>query len=427
MATFDNLPEEIVLKIFKFVPQSCLQNDIAKVCERWQRISRDNSLYRDVHFDARLSLNMAIDVIQKYAQHINRLVISRRLDTDDILKVLPACTNLTSLTADSCTGWFIPYGRISTEVDADLISTILEKNAKLGSLRISHSTVKNGGIKIGAGHCLDTLVLKNSYYQRSIEERGLLNQAKLRVLNLQGLILNKATLYEVILKNHQTLETIKLDVWEPQLGSNDQVLNAISKCHRLNKLLIRNVSFYNISDHSIQQLTKLSHLTSLTFSKMDNVSPKSFANLFKQPHSKNYTKIHLSACEGVNSTVVRTIAKNCPNLINLTLHQPKATNGNLFTAVDLIYLASKCVQLRFLDLCYTHFSIGIAIPVIVYFLPNLKRFKYYLNSSSNPSSKFVSDTILKFLVSHLRDFDVKIGLNSHLDETITGYRCNLKS
>lgn len=196
MAEFDDLPEEIVLKIFHFVPQSCLQNVITKVCKKWKRISRDNSLYYNVHFDVKLSLNTAVDVIYKYAEHIHRLVISRRLDTNDILKVIPACTNLRSLTVNSCTGCFFPCGRVSSEVNADLISTILEKNTKLNLLWISHSTIKNGGIKT-SGHSLDTLILKNAYYHRSIEEQGLLNQTTLKVLNLQGLIINKSTLYEV--------------------------------------------------------------------------------------------------------------------------------------------------------------------------------------------------------------------------------------
>lgn len=231
---------------------------------------------------------------------------------------------------------------------------------------------------------------------------------------------------QVILSNHKTLETVKLDVWEPQLGSNDQVINAISKCWNLKELLIRNVSFYNISDQSVQHLSKLKLLTSITFSKMDNVSPSAFASLFKQPHSINFTKIYLSACDGVNSTVVKTIAERCPYLIKLALHQPKSTYENLITAEDVMYLASKCVKLQVLDLCYTHTSIGKAIPKIVQYLPDLKSFKYCLNSSLHANAKAILATTFGWLVSHLEDFDVSVGLNSHLDETINGYRNNLK-
>lgn len=196
MAEFDNLPEEIVLKIFNYVPQSCLQNVVAEVCKKWERISHDTSLYFNVHFDVKLSLNTAIDVIQKYAVYINRLVISRRSDTNDILKVIPACVNLKSLIVNSCTGCLFPCGRFSSEVNAELISTILEKNTKLNLLWITHSTIKNGGIKM-SDHALETLILKNAYYHRSIEERGLLEQNCLKTLNLQGLIINKTTLHEV--------------------------------------------------------------------------------------------------------------------------------------------------------------------------------------------------------------------------------------
>lgn len=158
---------------------------------------------------------------------------------------------------------------------------------------------------------------------------------------------------------------------------------------------------------------------------MDNVSPKAFANLFKQPHSKNYTKIYLSACDGVNANVVKTIAECCPSLIKLALHQPKSSFENLITAEDLIYLASKCVKLQALDLCYTHSSIGTAIPKIVQYLPDLRSFKYCLNSSNTTSSKVILATTFTWLVTHLDGFDINVGLNSHLDETINGYRNNL--
>ena len=63
---FEELPEELTLKIFSFVPQSCLQNCIARVCRKWNRICRDNSLYQRVHFDSSLSLRKVLKIITRY-------------------------------------------------------------------------------------------------------------------------------------------------------------------------------------------------------------------------------------------------------------------------------------------------------------------------------------------------------------------------
>lgn len=196
MASFCDIPEEILLKIFRYIPQSQLHDSVSGVCRKWHRICQDKSLYCCLHLDAKLSLCKTIDIMQRYSGVVHCLIIQGRQDANEILKLVPLLKNLRILVVNSCSGCIYRRSRVTYEVNADLISAILEKNISLLSLFITYSTIRNGGIKMSKNN-LEKLVLKNLYYQRSIDECGILLQSELKVLNLQGLIMTKSLLCTV--------------------------------------------------------------------------------------------------------------------------------------------------------------------------------------------------------------------------------------
>jgi hypothetical protein len=196
MTRFHDLHEEVVLKIFKYLPHSQLHDSTSRVCRQWQRICQDKTLYKHVSLDAKLSLDVVIDIFQKYSTFVQCLVVKGRRDTNQILKMVPTLTNLELLGVYPCNECNIPCGRMGVEVSAHLLTTILEKNINLTTLSMTHTTVRPGYFKL-CNKSLTELILKNSYYQRSVDEEGILLQQNLRMLNLQGLIMNKSILSEV--------------------------------------------------------------------------------------------------------------------------------------------------------------------------------------------------------------------------------------
>lgn len=439
MIRFHDVPEEVVLKIFKYLSHSQLHGSICRVCRQWHRICQDKALYKYLNLDAKLSLDVIVRIFRKYSTSVQSLVISGRKDTNRILKMVPGLTNLEILRVYPCSSGNISCVQMGSEVNADLLSAILEKNGHLKALCMTHSTIRPGHFKL-YNHNLTELILKNAYYQRSVDEEGILLQQNLKLLNLQGLIMNKSILSEVssvtlffmfelylrfiffsqvISNNKNTLETLKLDVWEPQLGSNDQLMEAIGTCHNIKCLMIRNLSFYRISDEAIKCLKELRRLSSLKFSKLENVTSSAFCELFGKFHAGYLQKIHLSACDGLCSRVVKIIASSCPHLMKIAIHQPKATEENLINSEDILYLASKCTRLQLLDLCYTHISIGQALAEAISYLPALKEFKYCSNSSNERDSL---NTIYNYLFVNLKDFNVALKCNSHMDKYVHGSR-----
>ena len=106
------------------------------------------------------------------------------------------CENLRHLILHSCRSSSYSCGRIFSELNAQLISAILEHNRLLQVLEITSSAVQNGSIHLSGGS-LQKLVVKSDYYYRMIEESKCLLPNKLKILNLQGLIISRETLHNV--------------------------------------------------------------------------------------------------------------------------------------------------------------------------------------------------------------------------------------
>lgn len=196
MTHFHDLPEEVVLKIFKYLSHSQLHSSISCVCFQWHRICQDKELYKFVSLDAELSLDVILSIFQRFSVFVHSLVINGRTDTNQILKRVPTLTNLKELRIYPCKTHNILLGRMGCEVDANLLSIILEKNCNLTALRIINSTTRPGCFKLSMSN-LTELILKNAYYQRSVDENGILLQHNLKILNLQGVVINKSILSEV--------------------------------------------------------------------------------------------------------------------------------------------------------------------------------------------------------------------------------------
>ncbi len=198
MCHLEEFPEEIILKIFQYLPLSHLHNSVANVCQKWKRISKDNLLHHYLNVDSNLPLQKIIKLLKRYSGVVQKLSIKERCDTDEILKMVPLCQGLRSLTINSCCSSSWSRGQTLSEIDATLISRIIENNSNLIRLRITYSTVGNGKvIRIGQ-HNLEELIFKNSYYDRGrIEENQVFTQNTIKVLNLQRLIINVPCLYKV--------------------------------------------------------------------------------------------------------------------------------------------------------------------------------------------------------------------------------------
>ncbi len=227
-------------------------------------------------------------------------------------------------------------------------------------------------------------------------------------------------LLQIISSNNESLRTVKLDIWAPQFDSNDQIIEGLSACPNLEKLYLRNGSFY-INTNSLEPLAKLKKLTAIEFSEFEKITPQNFEQLFKQPQFKLLKKIVLRNCDGVDGAVIKAIADNCHDLNFFGVNQFKTAEINLIKSDDILYLAAKCKRIERLDLCYTHTSVGKALTKIVSQLPFLNKFVYC--DCCNNDSKILLTSVFNILIRNLKNFSIKLECNeTNFDKYLCGVR-----
>ena len=108
MAQLSQLPEELLLVIFRHVPTSNLAN-ISMVCKKWRRLANDFSLYHRLIIDMKMKQETAKRLIRKYTDDILHIEIKNRNDTNELLPHVAKCSNLYGLKLISCQGQVSSY------------------------------------------------------------------------------------------------------------------------------------------------------------------------------------------------------------------------------------------------------------------------------------------------------------------------------
>lgn len=103
MAQLNQLPEEILLAIFRHVPTSNLVN-IGLVCTKWRRLATDFSLFHRLVIDAKMKQETAKRMLRNYTDDILYIEVKNRNNTNELLPHLAKCSYLRSLKLISCQG-----------------------------------------------------------------------------------------------------------------------------------------------------------------------------------------------------------------------------------------------------------------------------------------------------------------------------------
>lgn len=103
MASLNQLPEELLLAIFRHVPTSNLVI-IGMVCKKWRRLATDFSLFHRLVIDAKMKQETVKKLLRNYTNDIIYIEVKSRNDTNELLPHLAKCSYLRSLKLISCQG-----------------------------------------------------------------------------------------------------------------------------------------------------------------------------------------------------------------------------------------------------------------------------------------------------------------------------------
>ena len=233
---FDQLPKEILLKIFCYLSSTDILKNIALVCKKFQNLSQDYTLFDEI-------------TIRNWHKHFEV-----RYKYDGFYKFL-AFKKIRRINIDKCTD------------DTIITNVIKTLSQSLTCVNIKHSTVHKDGLKI------------------------LVKLEHLKHLHLEkNLSANPATFIEPYIPfTSKCLETLKISDNE-FYGAGNWSFSHLSKSMLLQEL---EISILNLNEVGLENISKIKYLKKLTLKKLicQHISEESLLGMVSYKINVNYLHI----------------------------------------------------------------------------------------------------------------------------------------
>ena len=346
----NDLPEEILLKIFSYFSAPELCRRIIPVCTAWRRIGYDPSLWTSLKFGSGWAATRGVkaDTIKHLIQLSPRLKIFEYYSNASIsliIKQLAKYCHSLQILELQC--------KPLTFKTVEALVTNCPNIRQLSLYKIE-----------GTDHT-KYLPLANLKHLQALELSGCewadddfmlamsANCTKLEYLNLQSLCHFDESLSVFLSNCIQTLRTLKLCIYD----ISDVTFQKISQCTFLERLTIDLA--VNITDAAFIQFQNLKHLQSITLSRLWHISPGTCEAVFGHPSMKNLQDVELDNARAVDDIVIKSLVQNASNLRVLSLEGCACVSDDALYAVvawskNLVYL-----NLERMTGLHGHFLVGI--------------------------------------------------------------------
>jgi hypothetical protein len=330
--TLDSLPNEILLKIFTYLDSIDVCLIVAEVCERWNYVSHDVTLWKSLTLIC--NSNMSVDyigfVIQKMPL-IKSVKLQWRTDVDLIFKHLcHSCEDIRQLELVCC-------GQMKENCMQLLVDrfpnlevfslgkcwciepncfNLICKFSRLRKLNVSHSRCLDGPLLREIADACCFLQYINIDYVR-----GLLDESVMYLLESKKSSLLSLVLYGECL--------------------TDVTYYCMENCRMLHTLHLS--SCILMTDNGLRSITKLNSLKSFKLRLAKSLSTEGISNFLQSHMASKLECLILSRLPSMNDIAAHIISKNCIHVRYLeVVYCPNIT--------DQIreYLISGCKELKVL-------------------------------------------------------------------------------
>lgn len=328
MASVAELPPEVLLEIFEYLPLRDLVC-MAEVCPRWKPLLAYRSLYKNIWLTGELKLDQILRVLSRYAPVIESVSMTDRKDTNAILKALAECPALKRLKMKNCSG------TKSKCVSTAMLIRVF-KQTQLRDFAVKRCTCFVHVLSIlppepanrkmigfssnGTGSATQRIHFLGPHFLSMLRTSAdSLTQLHIVDANINFLMTDFSTLFRLI-------------------GS----------CAKLRQLSYH-VSYLPLTDENFRDLYSLRNLTSLSLKSLLAVSEDVFQAFFERQRTAQMRRLELYDLHAMNVATVRRIGEGCPNLEALTLCHHDS-GRQLLTSEALAELPAACSRLQVMRL-----------------------------------------------------------------------------
>jgi len=308
----NELPDEIILRIYSYLTTSEILNTMALVCNQFHRISKDPSVIKEIYFRPNLDTTQQIyitDAIMR-SRELRTLTLRGRSDAEYLVStVMKSCHKLETLKIIHCP-------KLSDDCIASLVESKLAHSLKNLNLECTPLSTHWGTSQVIKLRNLTKLNLFNLRLFDSEHLRALaFNCEHLESLNLEEVThLSEDSVITLIQQRQETLKCLYLD----GESLTDETFRHLFLCQKLQEL---GISFAEeMDENGILAISQLSKLIVLKLKRAKKVKADDFVTLFAKKNLCKLQDLDLSECVQVNDEVIKTLAIECPSLEKVMLN-----------------------------------------------------------------------------------------------------------
>lgn len=336
---FDDLPNEVLLKIFTYLNIEELVVSTQNVCMRWREVSRDNKLWKNAVFNPRKEITD-----KKVAQYLENMPAlrsysaTRRTENIVIDALCKSCRNIRSIDLHN-----------SHKVNIALIQKIIQHYPHIESLKVPlpypvfPEELKKFAELIGQCQSLRSLSLDGNFACSVVMWEGVLIPIADGCPSLQHMHLGYHGQLDEDIQNLLQKKRHQLLSFSCKIFVTKNMADHISECTTLQHLEIENYDEDMLYD-DIQSLIKLTNLKYFAFRYCTEDVVKSLPMFLLSGSLSQVVHLDLSESYYINDITVTAIFENCPQLQHLNISGSQSLQNE-----GLRYIG-KCIHIQHLDL-----------------------------------------------------------------------------
>lgn len=334
----DDLPNEILLKVFTYLSIGELAMSVQYVSERWREVSQDDKLWRNAVFSPRK--DVTDEEIVKYLENMPALTsysATRKTSNIVIDTLYECCRNVKriDLHPSHCMTVSLMQKIVQHFPQIESLKVLLPYPVFLEQLKVAEL--------IGRCQSLKSLSLVGSCQHSALVYEGVLTPIAEGCPSLQHVHLGDCGPITEDIQNLLGRKRHKLVSFSCKIYVTKDIAEYISECTKLQHLDIEN---YNdgLSYDDIQSLIKLTGLRSFAFRFCSEDVMNNLPMFFRSGSFSQLVHLDLSESYYINDILMNSVFENCPQLRYLNI------SGGQSLQNDGLRYIGRCSRLEHLDL-----------------------------------------------------------------------------
>ena len=308
----NDIPSELLLHIFSYLPQRDLFITTDQVCQYWRQLCLSPPLWKHVKYSAiRGDFSHPFEQLLQMQSYVTKLTITA--DYIDNLFGFQRKLTFLNLKTLGVSDRFV--------ASEDFFDKIIQRCPNLENIKIQAGSNMEHGLSKLSDLDLLTIDIGHFHGTRTLDENIIL-----------------------LLKKQPRLKKLALHGWNNNTGSNIIISDILDYFPNISSLYL---SALNTSSVALTRSDIILNLTELTL-RSTSIDDEGIQHIIKR--AKQLKVLNIELCENMTDKTLYCVSQNCPLLEELSFGHSSGLNVDNFTNSGLFSIAERSLNLKYLSI-----------------------------------------------------------------------------